>query len=51
MGIFMPPGSVLIELYPYAVPSDNYTPYRTMARLPGMDLVYRVRFVRAVNNE
>ena len=41
MGMFMPRGSVLIELYPYAVPSENYTPYRTMTRLPGMNLAYR----------
>lgn len=41
MGMFMPPGAVLIELYPYAVPADNYTPYNTMARLHGMEMVYR----------
>jgi protein O-mannose beta-1,4-N-acetylglucosaminyltransferase len=41
MGLFLPRGSVLIELYPYAVPSDNYTPYRTMSRLPGMNIAYR----------
>lgn len=35
MGAFLPPGAVLIELYPFAVPPDNYTPYRTMANLPG----------------
>ena len=40
MGIFLPPGAALIELYPYAVPSDNYTPYRTMANLEGMALGY-----------
>ena len=41
MGMFLNPGSVLIECYPYAVPSENYTPYRTMAGLPGMDIAYR----------
>jgi len=41
MGLFMPPGAVLVELYPYAVPADNYTPYNTMSRLHGMELVYR----------
>eukprot|EP00160_Parvularia_atlantis_P010250 Unigene2011_Nuclearia_a/m.6262 Unigene2011_Nuclearia_a/g.6262 ORF Unigene2011_Nuclearia_a/g.6262 Unigene2011_Nuclearia_a/m.6262 type:complete len:259 (-) Unigene2011_Nuclearia_a:83-859(-) len=41
MGAFLPPGAVLLELYPYAVPPDNYTPYRTMANLPGMHLTYR----------
>lgn len=39
--MFLPPGSVLLELYPFAVPSENYTPYRTMSQLPGMNLVYR----------
>jgi protein O-mannose beta-1,4-N-acetylglucosaminyltransferase len=42
MGMFMPPGSILVELYPFAVPSENYTPYRTMSNLLGMNLVYRV---------
>lgn len=41
MGMFMPRGSVLVEFYPYAVPGDNYTPYKTMARLPGMEITYR----------
>jgi protein O-mannose beta-1,4-N-acetylglucosaminyltransferase len=41
MGIFLPPGAILIELYPFAVPSINYTPYRTMASLVGLNLVYR----------
>lgn len=30
---FMPPGSVLIEAYPYAVPPSQYTPYRTLCTL------------------
>ncbi|KAJ3076188.1 Protein O-linked-mannose beta-1,4-N-acetylglucosaminyltransferase 2 [Podochytrium sp. JEL0797] len=41
MGMFCRKGTVMLELYPYAVPSDNYTPYRTMAQLSGMNLVYR----------
>lgn len=41
MGMFLPRSSILIELYPYAVPGDNYTPYRTMSKLPGMDIIYR----------
>ncbi|EPZ31561.1 hypothetical protein ROZALSC1DRAFT_28183 [Rozella allomycis CSF55] len=40
MSVFMPPGSILIELYPYAVPSENYTPYKTMSNIKGIDLVY-----------
>ena len=34
--MFMPRGSLLVELFPFAVPADNYTPYKTMASLPGM---------------
>ena len=41
MALFCRRGTVLIEMYPFAVPSDHYTPYRTMANLPNMDLVYR----------
>jgi protein O-mannose beta-1,4-N-acetylglucosaminyltransferase len=41
MGIFLPPGAILIEGYPYGVPANNYTPYKTMCNLPGMKLVYR----------
>lgn len=41
MSLFLPPGSVLIELFPYAIPSENYTPYRRLAQLPGMNIIYR----------
>lgn len=41
MGMFLPFGAILIELYPLAVPADNYTPYKTMCSLPGMFLSYR----------
>ncbi|KAI3640108.1 hypothetical protein MIR68_000986 [Amoeboaphelidium protococcarum] len=41
MSVFMPRRSVLIELYPYAVPPEGYTPYKTLAGLKGMNLVYR----------
>ncbi|KAJ3091425.1 Protein O-linked-mannose beta-1,4-N-acetylglucosaminyltransferase 2 [Quaeritorhiza haematococci] len=40
MAMFARPGTTVIELYPYAVPSKNYTPYRTMSHLPGMNLRY-----------
>eukprot|EP00923_Selenidium_pygospionis_P054936 GHVN01095760.1.p1 GENE.GHVN01095760.1~~GHVN01095760.1.p1 ORF type:complete len:623 (-),score=47.33 GHVN01095760.1:13-1881(-) len=40
-GMFMPQGSIMVELYPFAVPADNYTPYREMCSLPGMDIAYR----------
>ncbi|KAJ3141446.1 Protein O-linked-mannose beta-1,4-N-acetylglucosaminyltransferase 2 [Physocladia obscura] len=41
LGMFCRKGTVIIELYPWAVPSDHYTPYKTMAQLNGMNLVYR----------
>lgn len=41
MAMFCRRGTVIVEMYPYAVPAENYTPYKTMAQLPGMDLVYR----------
>ena len=41
LAIFMPPGSILIELFPYAVNPLHYTPYSTLASLPGMAVTYR----------
>nr|XP_054748194.1 protein O-linked-mannose beta-1,4-N-acetylglucosaminyltransferase 2-like [Lytechinus pictus] len=41
MSIFLPPGSILVEIFPYAVNPDNYTPYRTLAHLKGMNIIYR----------
>lgn len=41
MAMFLPPGSILLELFPYAVPPENYTPYKTLCGLQGMNLVYR----------
>ncbi|KAJ3333387.1 Protein O-linked-mannose beta-1,4-N-acetylglucosaminyltransferase 2 [Blyttiomyces sp. JEL0837] len=41
MTMFCRRGTVVVELYPYAVPSAHYTPYKTLAELPGMDMVYR----------
>lgn len=41
LGIFLPPGALLVELYPLYVPAENYTPYRTMAGLQGMRMAYR----------
>lgn len=40
--MFMPRNSILIELFPYAVPGENYSPYRTLSYLPGMDLKYKM---------
>ena len=41
LAMFLPPGGILVELFPYAVNPNNYTPYRTMTELPGMGLLYR----------
>ena len=40
LAMFLPPGALLIELYPLWVPGENYTPYKTLAALPGVDLWY-----------
>ncbi|XP_072024145.1 protein O-linked-mannose beta-1,4-N-acetylglucosaminyltransferase 2-like [Amphiura filiformis] len=39
--MFLLPGSAVIELYPYAVNPDHYTPYKTLANLPGMQITYK----------
>ena len=41
LSMFLSPGAVLVELFPYAVVPENYTPYKTLAELYGMGLVYR----------
>lgn len=41
LSMFLPPGALLIEFFPYRVPADNYTPYKTLCNLPGMRLAYR----------
>ncbi len=41
MTMFCRRGTIVVELFPFAVPSENYTPYKTIAELPGMELVYR----------
>ena len=41
LAMFLPPGSILVELFPYAINPLHYTPYRTLASLPGMDITYR----------
>lgn len=51
MIMFCRPGAIVVEMFPYAVPSVNYTPYKTVAEMDGMDLVYfawEVSFVIAV---
>lgn len=38
--VFLPRGAAIIELFPYGVNPEHYTPYKTLASLPGMDLQY-----------
>lgn len=40
LAMFLKPGSFLIELFPYAVSPDQYTPYKTLANIKGMDINY-----------
>ncbi|XP_069777061.1 protein O-linked-mannose beta-1,4-N-acetylglucosaminyltransferase 2 [Narcine bancroftii] len=40
MALFLPRGAVVVELFPYAVNPEHYTPYKTLASLPSMDLQY-----------
>ena len=40
LSAFLPPKSILIELFPYAIPPENYTPYKTLSSLPSMNLRY-----------
>ncbi|XP_077347607.1 protein O-linked-mannose beta-1,4-N-acetylglucosaminyltransferase 2 [Lithobates pipiens] len=40
MSLFLPRGAAVVELFPYAINPDHYTPYKTLATLPGMELQY-----------
>ena len=40
LAMFLPPRSAVVELFPYGVPPQDYTPYRTLAELPHMQLAY-----------
>ncbi|KAI9140053.1 hypothetical protein BKA69DRAFT_594064 [Paraphysoderma sedebokerense] len=40
LSMFMKPGSLLVELFPYGIFSHHYTPYKTMAQLEGMNISY-----------
>uniref|UniRef100_UPI00358DEC48 protein O-linked-mannose beta-1,4-N-acetylglucosaminyltransferase 2 isoform X1 n=1 Tax=Myxine glutinosa TaxID=7769 RepID=UPI00358DEC48 len=40
VAVFLPPGAAVVEIFPYAVNPTHYTPYRTLASLPGMALSY-----------
>ncbi|XP_077982442.1 protein O-linked-mannose beta-1,4-N-acetylglucosaminyltransferase 2-like [Glandiceps talaboti] len=40
LSMFLPQDSIIIEIFPYAVNPENYTPYKTLASLPDMKLTY-----------
>lgn len=40
MALFLPRGATVVELFPYAINPEHYTPYKTLTTLPGMDLQY-----------
>lgn len=39
--MFMPRHAILLEMFPYSTPGENYVPYQTLSLLPGVDLNYR----------
>ncbi|XP_067652297.1 protein O-linked-mannose beta-1,4-N-acetylglucosaminyltransferase 2-like [Haliotis asinina] len=41
LATFLNPGSFVIELFPYAINPENYTPFKTLAEIHGMQLVYK----------
>ncbi|OCT75921.1 protein O-linked-mannose beta-1,4-N-acetylglucosaminyltransferase 2 isoform X1 [Xenopus laevis] len=38
--LFLPKGAVVVELFPYGINPEHYTPYKTLSTLPGMELQY-----------
>lgn len=40
LSAFLPPGALLIEMFPFGIPAENYTPYKTLALLPSMNIKY-----------
>ena len=40
LGMFLPPGAKLLELWPYGIDPNAASVYKCMARLPGMNLDY-----------
>ncbi|XP_015912454.1 protein O-linked-mannose beta-1,4-N-acetylglucosaminyltransferase 2-like [Parasteatoda tepidariorum] len=41
LSLFLKKFSVLLEIFPYGVPSNISTPYKTLAEIPGLNLIYR----------
>lgn len=40
LSMFLQPGSAVLELFPYGINPDNYTPYKTLTNLPSVDIAY-----------
>ncbi|ESO87915.1 hypothetical protein LOTGIDRAFT_194055 [Lottia gigantea] len=40
LAIFLQPGSILIELFPFAINPAHYTPYKTLSGIPSMNIYY-----------
>jgi len=40
LAMFLPEGSTVVELFPYAINPVHYTPYKTLANLRGMNMNY-----------
>lgn len=40
LAMFLPPGAAVVELFPYGINPDHYTPFHTLAGLPGIGLSY-----------
>jgi protein O-mannose beta-1,4-N-acetylglucosaminyltransferase len=41
LGLFLPPKSFLIEIFPFGLKAEHLQPYQTLTKLPGMELFYR----------
>lgn len=41
LAIFLQPGAVLVEGFPWGIPASQYTPYKEMCSLNGMQLSYK----------
>ncbi|XP_059156050.1 protein O-linked-mannose beta-1,4-N-acetylglucosaminyltransferase 2-like [Physella acuta] len=40
LSIFLKPGSVVVELFPYAVNPEKYTPFKTFCDIPSSGIIY-----------
>jgi len=40
MALFLPPGAALVEIFPYGISAENYTPYRKLAGIAELHLQY-----------